>query len=333
LSLRQISALASSLTRISAVLAVVGVLLAPLPLRAQPPAKPRVGYLGDMPGPFIEAFQRGLREIGYVEGQTISIEPRWAEGRHDRLPGLAQELVQRRVNLIVTSGTQASLAAKGATTTIPIVMAHVGNPVRTGLVASLARPGGNITGVSVYGGELAGKQLALLKDAIPRISRVALIWNPDNPGSEIYMKDLQSAARSLEVTILPVDVRGQEDLAGASAALTAGRADALLVVQNQFLFSQRARIVDLAARHRLPAMYMYGEWALVGGLIAYGADIGEVYRVVATLVDKILKGAKPADLPVEQVNRLELLINLKTARALGLTLPRALLLRADQLIE
>jgi putative ABC transport system substrate-binding protein len=316
------------------VILVVSVLLATFPAAAQQGAKlPRVGYLGDVPGPFVNAFRQGLRELGYVEGQTVVIEPRWAEGKHDRLLGLATELVQRRVNVMVTAGTQASLAAKQATSTIPIVMAHVGNPVRTGLVASLARPGGNITGASVWGGELAGKQLALLKDAVPRISRVALLWNPDNPGSEIFLRDIQSAARALEVTVHPLDVRGPDDLASASAALGAGRADALLVVQNQFLFSHRTRIVELAARHRLPAMYMYGEWAHVGGLIAYGADLREVYRVVATLVDKILKGAKPADLPVEQVTRLELLINLRTAKALGLTIPPALLLRADQLIE
>src|SRR5262245_30907692 len=226
--------------RLLAPLALFALLLALLPAEAQQTAKvPRIGYLGDVPGPFVNAFRQGLRDLGYVEGQTIIIEPRWAEGKQDRLLALAAELVQRRVDVMVTAGTQASLAAKQATSTSPIVMAHVGNPVRTGLVASLARPGGNITGASVYGGELAGKQLALLKDAVPRISRVALLWNPDNPGSEIYLKDIQSAARALEVTILPVDVRSQEDLAAASAALTAGRADALLVVQNQFLFSQR----------------------------------------------------------------------------------------------
>ena len=226
---------------------------------------------------------------------------------------------------------QTSQAAKQATTTIPIVIAHVGDPVGSGLVTSLARPGGNITGVSVLGGDLAGKQLELIRQAVPTASRVAVLVNPTGTGG--FLKQVQAAAPALGVAVQAVEARRGQDLATAFAAINAKRAEVLVVEQDQVFFSNRTRIIDFAATNRLPAMYMYREWADAGGLMSYGADLREAYRRVATLVDRILKGAKPADLPVEQVTRLALVINLKTAKALGLTIPPSLRLQADQVIE
>jgi ABC-type uncharacterized transport system substrate-binding protein len=310
---------------------ILGLLVVPLTSETQPRVKvPRIGYIGDTPGPYAEAFRQGLRERGYIEGETIAVEYRWAEGRHERLPDLVAELVQRKVDVLVPVGTQPSRAAKQVTSTIPIVMAQVGDPVGSGLVASLARPGGNLTGVSVIGREILAKQLELLKQAVPRASQVAVLYNPTN---SLILSELQVAAQGLGMTLHFVAVQQPEEFERAFAAIRAAQVDALHVIQDHLLFSHRTRIVDFAAQSQLPAIYMYREWADAGGFMAYGASLREVHRRVAELVDKILKGAKPADLPVEQVMRLNLVINLKTATALDLTLPPSVLVLADEVIR
>jgi ABC-type uncharacterized transport system substrate-binding protein len=310
------------------------ILVTPLAATAQPARKvPRIGFLSDTPGPYAEAFRQGLRERGYIEGETIAIEYRWQEGRHERLPDLVAELVQLRVDVLVPVGTQPSRAAKQATSTLPIVMAQVGDPVGSGLVTSLAKPGGNMTGVSVIGPDIGVNQLELLKQAVPGAARVAVLWNPTNPAAEAVWRELQRAAPGLGVILHAVAVQQPEEFDSAFAALRAAQVDALHVLQDHLLFSHRTRIVDFAAQTRLPAIYMYREWADAGGLIAYGASLREVHRRAAELVEKILKGAKPADLPVEQVMRLDLVINLKTAQTLGLTLPPTLLFQADEVIR
>jgi putative ABC transport system substrate-binding protein len=310
---------------------ILSMLVAPLTAETQPRAKvPRIGYISDTPGPYAEAFRQGLRERGYIEGETIAIEYRWAEGRHDRLSDLVAELVQHQVDVLVPVGTQPSRAAKQATSTIPIVMAQVGDPVGSGLVANLARPDGNLTGVSVIGREILPKQLELLTQAVPQASQVAVLWNPTN---FLIWRELQVAAQGLGVTLHAVAVQQPEEFERAFAAIRAAQVDALHVIQDHLLFSHRTRIVDFAAQSKLPAIYMYREWADAGGLVAYGASLREVYRRVAEHVEKILKGAKPADLPVEQVMRLNLVINLKTATALGLTLPPSILFLADEVIR
>jgi len=288
----------------------LGLVVVSLAAEAQPARKvPRIGYIGDTPGPYAEAFRQGLRERSYIEGETIVVEYRWQEGRHERLPDLVAELVQLRVDVLVPVGTQPSRAAKQATSTIPIVMAQVGDPVGSGLVASLARPGGNITGVSVLGHDVSAKQLQLLKEAVPRASHVAVLWNSTNFGHGAMWREIQLAAPVLGVTLYSVAVQQPEDFENAFAAIRTAQADALYVMQDHLLFSRRTQIVDFAAQSQLPAMYAYREWADTGGLMAYGPSLREVHRRVAELVDKILKGAKPADLPVEQVMRLNLVIN------------------------
>jgi putative ABC transport system substrate-binding protein len=311
-------------------------LLAAVPLVAAPPpvARPRIGYLGEMAEPFTDAFRQGLRERGYLEGETIAIEYRWAEGQTDRLRDLATDLAQLKPDVLVTAGTPASRAAQQATRTIPIVMAHVGDPVGMGLVASLARPGGNSTGVSVIGIDTRGKRLELLKEAVPGISRVADLSHRPTPGRpEGSLREMEGAARALGLTLHPVAVRTVEELEQAFATLTTAQADAIFVHQDPTFFGQRARIVELVAKSRLPAVYQYREWVEAGGLMSYGASLRDVYRRVAVLVDKILKGARPGELPVEQVMTLELVINLKTARALGLTIPPTLLFQADEVLR
>src|SRR5262252_7662052 len=294
---------------------------------------PRIGYLGDLPGPHVEAMRQGLHDIGYFEGQYLVIEYRWAEGKAERLPALAAELVQLPVDILIAQGGQASRAAKQATSTIPIVMAPVGNPESLGLVASLARPGGNMTGVSVIGRDISGKQLELLKEAVPGMSRVAVLLNPTNPGqTPATWPGMEDAARALGLTLSRIEVRGADEFERAFAAIATAHPDALVVGQDAFLFSHRFRIVDFAAQHRLPMISMYREWADAGGLLTYGASLREVFRRVAVFVDKILKGRKPEELPIDQVMRLELVINLKTAQALGITMPPSLLLLADEVI-
>jgi putative ABC transport system substrate-binding protein len=313
---------------------ILSLLVAPLAAEAQPRVTvPRIGYIGDTPGPYAEAFRQGLRERGYIEGETIAIEYRWQEGRHERLPALVAELVQLPVDVLVPVGTQPSRAAKQATSTIPIVMAQVGDPVGSGLVTNLARPEGNITGVSVIGPDIGVNQLELLTQAVPQASRVAVLWNPTNQAAGAMWRELQRAAPRLGVTLHAVAVQQPEEFDSAFAAIRAAQVDALHVIQDHLLFSHRTQIVDFAAQTRLPAIYMYREWADAGGLMAYGASLQEVHRRAAALVDKILKGVKPADLPVEQVMRLHLVLNLKTATALGLALPPSIMLLADEVIR
>jgi len=316
------------------------VLAAPLAAAAQPPEKvPRVGYLspGSPSEPFrqrrFEAFRQGLRELGYVEGQNIAIESRWAEGKYDRYPALAADLVRLKVDVIVTVGGRASQVAQQATRTIPIVMSVVIDPLGSGLVSSLARPGGNVTGLSLMASDLVGKQLQVLKEVVPEVSRVALLWNPANPGSAPQLRAAEAAARVLGVRLQTLEARAPQEIDSAFAAMTRERAGALVVLSDAILLNQRRQIAELAAERRLPAVYGPSEHAEAGGLMAYSANLLDLERRAATYVHKILKGAKPADLPVEQPTKFELVINMRTAKALGLTLPPSVLGRADQIIE
>ncbi len=309
-------------------------LTAPLAAGAQAGKMWRIGVLfGSPAASWIEALRQGLRELGYVEGQTVVIDWRSAEGRYDRLPDLAGELVRLRVDVLVAHPTIAVRAAKHATTTIPIVIPASADPVGAGLIASLARPGGNITGSTFISAEISGKRLELLKEVAPEAFRVAVLANPANPATALQLKEAQVAARALSVMLQVLEVRTPSDFDGAFSALTRSRAGALLVIDDPMLGSHRSRIVDSVAKHRLPAVYGWRDWVDTGGLMSYGANVDEMFRRAALYVDKILKGARPADLPVEQPTRFELVINLKTAKALGLTIPRSLLLRADQIIE
>jgi putative tryptophan/tyrosine transport system substrate-binding protein len=317
-----------------------GLLTAPLAAQAQQVGKVfRVGYLspGSPSQPFrqrrFEAFRQGLRELGYVEGQNIAIESRWAEGKYDRYPALAADLVRLKVDVIVPVGGAATQATQQATRTIPIVMSVVIDPVGSGLVASLARPGGNVTGLTIMASDLVGKQLELLKEVVPKVSRVALLWNPDNPGSAPQLRQAEAAARALGVRLQPLEARDPQEIDSAFAAMTRERAGALVILADSIFLNQRRQIAELAAKRRLPAVFGNGEHAEAGGLMAYSANLLDLERRAATYVDKILKGAKPADLPVEQPSKFELVINLKTAKALGLTIPQSLLGRADEVIQ
>ena len=321
----------------------LGLLGAPLPAYAQQPAKvSRIGMLVTLPlehpefRPGRDRFEQALRELGYVEGRNIVSEYRSAEGRVERFPALAAELVGLKVDLIVVFSTPSARAARQATTTIPIVAATMQDPVRDGLVASLARPGGNVTGLTFLGSELVPKRLALLKEAIPRVSRVAVLWHPgglaEGTGQEM-VKEAEAAARGLGLHIQLVRAESPKGLDGAFSSMTRWRADALILLPSPMLFAERRRIVDFAARHRLPAMYIAREFVDLGGLMGYGASQLDLIRRAATYVDKILRGATPADLPVERPTKFELVINMKTAKALGLTIPQSVLLRADQVIE
>ena len=314
-----------------------GLLAAPLAGEAQPAEKMyRIAFLSPTSpsdAGRLAAFREGLRELSYVEGQNIAIESRWAEGNYDRLPGLAAELLRFKVDIIVTYGTPASQAAKRATGTIPIVMAGAIDPVASGLVTIVARPGGNLTGLSLMAPELVGKQLEILKDVVPKVSRVALLGNPANPGNAPQVRHAQDAARALGLRLQPLEARGPSDIDSAFAAMTSEQAGAVMVLVDSMLLDHRTRIADLAARRRLPAVYGLSDHVEAGGLMAYGPNRLDIFRRAATYVDKILKGAKPGDLPVEQPTKFALVINLKTAKALGLTIPPSLLQRADQVIE
>jgi len=324
-----------------AVILTLGLSLVPLAVEAQEyKAREvyRIGYLGNFApnaGSLrnTEAFRQGLRELGWVEGRNMLIEWRYSEGRAERLSDLAAELVRLKVDLIVASAALATLAAKQATTTIPIVTIAVSDPVGLGLVASLARPGGNITGTASLFPELAAKRVELLKETLPGVSRVAVLWNVANPGNAIIWKEMQIFARRLGVTLQSREVRGPEDFEGAFAAMTRQRPHALMALEDPLIFQHQTSIVDFAAKSRLPAMYPFRESVAAGGLMAYSASLPEMFRRSANFVDKILKGAKPADLPVEQPTKFELVINLQTATALGLTIPQSMLGRADQVIE
>jgi putative ABC transport system substrate-binding protein len=317
-----------------------GLLAAPLAAEGQRPAGkvPRVGVLSrgspsdPVPTSGVAAVQQGLRELGYVEGQSIAIEYRWAEWKYERLPALAAELVRLKVDVIVATVAVAIQAAKHATKAIPIVMV-ANDPVAAGFVASVARPEGNITGLSMMTPEVVAKQLDLLREVVPKISRVAVLGNPANPGNAPQLRAAETAARVLGMRLQPLDARGPSEIDRAFAAMTRERAGAFLVLLDPMLAGQRERIADLAAKSHLPAMYALKQYVEVGGLMAYGADIFDLFRRTAIYVDKILKGAKPADLPIEQPTKYELVINVKTAKALGLTMPQSLLRRADQVIE
>jgi putative ABC transport system substrate-binding protein len=284
--------------------------------------------------PQLDAFRQALRELGWVEGQNIVIDYRFAEGRFDRLPDLAAELVRLKVDIIVAQPTPAAAAAKNATETIPIVMISVGDPVGLGLIASLARPGGNVTGSSYSVGlEIAGKGLELLKETVPKVRRVAILSNPANPGHPLAIREVNVAARSLGVQLQLLEARDPNEFDGAFAAMATERVGVLLVVADSMFLLHRTRLADLAARSRLPAAYGNREIVEAGGLMSYGPSVRDLFRRSATFVDKILKGAKPGDLPVEQPTKFELVINLKTAKVLGLTIPPSLLQRADEVIQ
>ncbi len=281
----------------------------------------------------MEAFRRGLRDLGYVEGKNILLEYRYAEGKLDRLPQLAEELVRLPVDVIVTALSPAIQAAKRATDTIPIVFAASGNPLATGYVASLAHPGGNVTGLSVMDYELSGKRLELLKETLRKVSRVGVLWNPGNGAMVLKMKEVQGAAPAFRVEIKSLEVREPQDFERTVAALPHERPDALLTLADPLTLFHRNRIIEMAAKNRLPAMYELSEFVDAGGLMSYGPNIEANYRRAATYVDKILKGAKPADLPVEQPTKFDLIINLKTAKEIGLAIPESVLYRADKLIK
>jgi putative ABC transport system substrate-binding protein len=312
----------------------LAVFAAPLAAPAQQPAgkTARIGFLGDVPSFLDEAFRQGLRELGYVEGQNIAIEHRAAEWKYERLPGLAAELVRLKVDVIVAASPPATEAAKQATRTIPIVFTVAGDPVAEGFVASLARPGGNLTGLATISPELVGKQLEI-KAVAPKVSRVAVLQNPDQPSHASAVRQAEDAARALGVQLQVLKARTPSEIEAAFAAMSSQRAGGVLVLRDAVFRAQRAQIVALAAKSRLPAVYGLKEEAEAGGLVAYGASVPQNFRRAATYVDKILKGTKPADLPVEQPTKFELVINLKTAKALGLTIPPSLLSRADQVID
>ena len=322
----------------------LGLLLAaPFAAGAQQPARvARIGWLltGSLESPetrlLRDAFREGLRERGYVEGQNIVIEYRSADGKIERFPGLASELVRLKVDVIVAANSPAARAAQQATTTIPVVVPVMADPVGDGLVASLAQPRGNITGLAFLGPELVPKRLELLKEAVPKVSRVAALWHAggySEPTTRDMVKRTEAAARTLGVQLQLVGVRGPDELDRAFSTMTRERADALIVFPSPMLFNERRRIVDLALQHRLASISVGSQFVELGGLIAYGPSIPDLVRRAATYVDKILKGAKPADLPVEQPTKFELAINLKTAKALGLKIPESLLLRADEVIQ
>jgi putative ABC transport system substrate-binding protein len=314
-------------------------LAAPFAAEGQQAAKiARIGWLGDRPaaGPRLEGFFKGLRDLDYVEGRNLMIEYRYAEGKPERYPALAAELVALKVDVIVSANTLGTLAAKQATKTIPIVFVGAADPVQSGLVTSLARPGGNATGLSALSPELVGKCLELLAQAVPGVSRVAVLWQPGAQGERTdkdMLKGADVAARALGMRLQFVEARGPTEFDRAFSDMTRARADALTVLGSAMFNNERRRLVDLAAKNRLPAVYSGRASVDAGGLMSYGPNIADLWRRAATYVDKILKGAKPGDLPIEQPTKFELVINLKTAKALGLTIPPALLQRADQVIE
>ena len=330
---------ASIATPIGFILVVVLSLLSALPLVANAQLAdrvPRVGYLSAATAgnDTVETFRQGLRELGYVEGRNVLLEYRWGDGRFDRLPVLAAELVRLGVDVIVAANTPAALAAKSATSTIPIILVTSGDPVGSGLVASLARPGGNVTGLSLTPSpSISGKQLAVLKEAFPTITQVAVLANPANRPTADLLTEIELAARSLGMRLRVVPVREPKDFAGAFETMTNERLPALLVVADPLVNNSRDQIVAFAAAHRLPAVYPYRTFVDAGALMSYGADLAELSRRAATYVDRILKGAKPAELPIEQPAKFELVVNLKTAKALGMTIPPTLLLRADRVVQ
>ena len=317
-------------------LLLAGAMTAARALRAQQRAMPVIGYLAsgspDSSAPSVTGFRQGLSETGYVEGKDVAIEYRRAEGSYDRLPAMAANLVDLKVDVIVASGGAAPLAAKNATSAIPIVFAG-GDPVAGGLVASFARPGGNLTGFSLMVGELMPKRLELLSDLVPQATSIALLVNPTGAGTERAIRDLQEAARSKGVQLIILKAGSESEIDGAFGSLVELQARALLVGADPFFNSRREQLVALASRHAVPAIYEWREFATTGGLISYGPSLTSIYRQLGIYAGRILKGAKPADLPVQQPTTFELVVNLKTAKALGLTVPPSILARADEVIE
>jgi putative ABC transport system substrate-binding protein len=326
----------NAMQRREAIAILVGVAVAlPLAAAAQQKAMPVVGVLSPV-GPFstlVTGFRQGLSEAGYVEGKNLAIEYRYAEGHYDRLPALAADLVGRKVDLIMANSPPAALAAKSATSTIPIVFRGGPDPVGDGLVASLARPGGNLTGVSFVPDELTGKRLELLSELVPRARVIALLVNPKNENADRIIRDVQEAARTKGLQLHVLKASSESEINSAFASLVQLHVDALVVAGDPFLSSRREQLVALASRHAVPSIYTWREFAEAGGLISYGASLTSAFRLVGIYAGKILKGAKPADLPIEQPTKFELVINLKTATALGLTVPQSLLQRADEVIE
>jgi putative tryptophan/tyrosine transport system substrate-binding protein len=309
----------------------------PLAARAQRPAIPVVGFLnGSSPngyGRFLSAFLQGLSEAGYVEGRNVAIEYRWAEGQYDRLPALAADLVRRRVDVIAATSTPANRVAKAATTTIPIVFTTSSDPVELGLVASLSRPGGNVTGAATLNVEVGSKRLELLHEIVPPAAMIVELVNPDNPNLETQLRNLQAAGHTVGRRILALSARTQSEIDAAFARLVEQQAGGLLINTDAFFFTQRDQLIALAKRYAIPAIFDRREFAEAGGLMSYGGSVTDVYRLAGIYTGRILNGHKPADLPVQQSTRVELVINLKTAKALGLTLPLSLLGRADEVIE
>ena len=298
---------------------------------------PRIGFLGNstaaLEANLVGPFRDGLRDLGYVEGQNILIEYRWAEGKYERFPALIAELIASKVDVIVTAGTPATQAYQKARTSIPLVMVAVGDPVGTGIVASLNRPGGNITGLTSISPELEGKRLELLREVIPKLSHFAVLWNPVSPFQVIAEKEVQAAAKVLRMKVLSLGIRAPEELDNAFATIRRERPGALLVLADRLFLHNRARIMDFATQNRLPGVHAYVELVEAGGLMSYGPSYADMHRRAATYVDKILKGTKPADLPVERPMKFELVINLKAAKQIGLTIPPNVLARADKVIK
>jgi len=296
---------------------------------------PRIGilHIRSSPDPWLDGFRLGLSELGYMEGQNLAIEYRWAEGRRERLPELAADLVRLKVDAIVCVSGFSVRAAKAVTNTIPIIMAVSGDPLMLGFVGSLARPGGNVTGLSFMSTDLAAKRLEMLKAAVPKATRVGVLFNPNEPPTGPELRETAGAAQTLGITLQPLEVRDAGELEGALTRATREGCDGLITFVHDFALQHRHQIVDLAARHRLPGMYGWREFVEVGGLISYGPYVTELLRRAAYMVDKVLKGVKPGDLPIEQPTKFELLVNLRAAKALGVTIPPSVLLRADQVIQ
>jgi putative ABC transport system substrate-binding protein len=316
----------------------LSLLASPLAAEAQQAVKVyRVGFLGNSTAALevnlVGPFREGLRDLGYVEGRNILIEYRWAGGKYERFPALIAELIALKADVIVTAGTPAALAVRKATTSIPLVMVAVGDPIGVGLVASLARPGGNSTGLTSIAPELEGKRLELLREVVPKLSHIAVLWNPDNSFHVGSLKETRAAAQVLGIKVQLLGVRVSEEFPAAFAAILRERPGALLMLADRLFLHNRARIVDFEAKHHIPGVYAYRELVEAGGLMSFGPSYAGMHRRAAYYVDKILKGSKPADLPVEQPTTFELMINLKTAKALGLTIPQSLLLRADEVIQ
>jgi ABC-type uncharacterized transport system substrate-binding protein len=323
--------------RLAVALLALALLAAPLAAEAQPGGKVhRIGFLGGTaPTPYahlVEALRQRLHDLGYVEGKNLAIEYRWAEGKYDRLPSLAAELLRLKVDIIVTQGSPAARAAKDATRTVPIVMAIAGEPVATGLVASIARPGGNITGSTFFVAELNAKRVELLKEALPHASRIAVLGNRNNPAMRTVFDATEQVAKSLRMEHQRVEIQGPDELPSAFSEMAKGRTDGIVVIEDGMLVANARQVADLATRHRVPTIG-FREYVDAGGLLAYAVNFPAIWRRGADFIDKIFKGAKPSDLPIEQATKFDFVINLKTAKALGLMIPQSLFLRADEVIQ